>query len=87
MLQGQGGREGHNVDVGLPKGTEWGKVDCVGWVIAVRGPGLVLLRKEASAMDDTNTNVNDVIVGDGMLGKVDKRCSLEQEHNKEFEPL
>ncbi len=33
-------------------------------------------------MDDMNTNVDNVIVGYGMLGKVGKRCSLEQVCNK-----
>ncbi len=77
MLQGQGGCEGRNVDRGLPKGEECGTVHVVGWVIAVRDPGLVLLRKEAGLMDDANANVNDVIVGNGMLGKVGKCSSPE----------
>ncbi len=72
MLQGWGGRERRNVDGSLPKGTECGKVHVVGWVIAARDPGLVLLCKKASSMDDTNADVNDVIVGNGMLGKVGK---------------
>ncbi len=38
-------------------------------------------------MNDTNTNINNVIVGAGMLGKVGKRSSPEQVRNKEFEPL
>ncbi len=29
-------------------------------------------------MNDTITDVNDVIIGDGILGKVGKHCSLEQ---------
>ncbi len=87
MLHGRGGHEGRNVDGGLPKGTECGKVHGVGWVLAKRDPGLVLLHKEARAMDYANTNVNDVIVGDGMLGKVGKRSSLEQARDKEFKPL
>ncbi len=75
MLQGRGGREGCNVDGSLQKGTECGKVHCVGWVIATCDPGLVLLRKEAPAMEDTNTYVNNVIIGEGMLGKVGKHSS------------
>ncbi len=65
---------------------DFGKVHCVGWVVAVRDPGLVLLRKEAHAMDDANTNANNAVLGDGILGNVGKLCSLEQARNKEFEP-
>jgi hypothetical protein len=72
VLQGQGRNEGCNVDGSLPKGTECGKVHCVGWVVAARDPGLIFFHKEAHAMDDTNTDVNDVIVRDGMLGEVGK---------------
>jgi hypothetical protein len=61
MLQGRGGREGRNVDGGLLKDTEYGKVHCVDWVVAARDPGLVPLCKEACAMDDMNTNVNNVL--------------------------
>ncbi len=32
-------------------------------------------------MDDTNTNVNDDIIGDGMPGMVGKLCSPEQAHD------
>ncbi len=77
MLQGRGGHEGRNVDGGLPKGTECGKVHVVGWVIATCDLGLVLLRKEASLMDDANADVDDVIVGNGMLGKVGECSSPE----------
>ncbi len=77
MLQGRGGREGCSVDGGLPNGMECGKVRVIGWVIAMHDPGLVLLCKEASSMDDLNANVNDVIVGNGMLGKVGKCSSTE----------
>ncbi len=51
-----------------PKSTECSKVYCVGWVVAAPDPGLVFFHKEVRAMDDMNTNVNDVIVRDGMLG-------------------
>ncbi len=77
MLQGRSGRKGRNVDGGLPKGTECSKVHVIGWVIATHDPGLVLLRKEASLMDDANANVNNVIVGNGMLGEVGKCSSSE----------
>ncbi len=77
MLQGWGCREGRNVDSGFPKGTECGKVHVVGWVIVARDPGFVLLREEASPMDDANAYVDSVIVGNGMLGKVGKCSSLE----------
>ncbi len=87
VLRGWGGHEGRNVDDGLPKGTECGKVHVVGWVIFARDPGLVLLREEASLMDDMNADVNNVLVGIGMLDKVGKCSSLEQAHDKEFEPL
>jgi hypothetical protein len=66
---------------------ECGKVHVVGWVITARDPGLVLLCNEASSMDDANADVNDVIVGNGMLGKVDECSSPEQARDKEFEPL
>ncbi len=66
---------------------ECGKVHVVGWVISTRDPGLVFLNKEASSVDDGNTNVDNVIVRDGMLGKVDKGSSPEQAHSKELEPL
>jgi hypothetical protein len=56
---------------------ECGKVHVVGWVITTRDPGLVLLREEASSMDDANANVNDVIVRNGMLGKIGKCSSPE----------
>jgi hypothetical protein len=69
VLRGWGGCEGRNVDGGLLKGTKCGKVHVGGWVVAAHDPGLVFLRKEASLVDDANTDVNDVIVGDGMLGK------------------
>ncbi len=72
MLQGRGGRKGQNVDGGLPKGTECSKVHVIGWVIAACDSGLVLLCKEASTIDDANVNVNDVIIRNGMLGKVGK---------------
>jgi hypothetical protein len=49
--------------------------------------GLVFFRKEACAMDDPNTNVNNVIVGDGMLGEVGKYCSPGEAHDKQFESL
>jgi hypothetical protein len=58
MLRGRGGCEEHNVDGGLPKGTECGKVHVVGWVITTRDPVLVLLRKEASSIDDANADVS-----------------------------
>jgi hypothetical protein len=38
-------------------------------------------------MDDANANVNNVIVGDGMLGEDGKCCSPEQMRNKNFKPL
>jgi hypothetical protein len=38
-------------------------------------------------MDDANTNVNDVIIGDGMLGKVGNCSSPELVRNKELKPL
>jgi hypothetical protein len=38
-------------------------------------------------MDDANGDVNDVIVGNGMLGKVGKCSSPEQAWDKEFKPL
>jgi hypothetical protein len=77
VLQGQDGCEGRNADGGLPKGKECGKVHVIGWVIAARDPGLLILRKEASLMDDANADVNNVIAGNGMLGKVGKCSSLE----------
>ncbi len=43
--------------------------------------------KEASLIDDSNANVNNVIVGNGMLGKFGKCSSPEQAHNKVFKPL
>ncbi len=86
MLQGRAGRKGCNVDGGLPKGTECSKVHFVGWVVAACDPGLVLLHKEAHAMDDVNTDVNNVVLGDGMLGEIGKRSSLEQAPDKEFKP-
>jgi hypothetical protein len=46
-----------------------------------------ILCKEACAVNDANTNVNDVIIWDGMLGEFGKRCSLELACDKEFEPL
>ncbi len=63
------------------------KVHVVGWVIAAHDPGLVFLREEASLVDDANTNVDNIIVKDGMLGEVGERRSTEQARNKEFEPL
>ncbi len=66
---------------------ECGEVHCVGWAVAAHDPGLVLLHEKARAMDDANTNVDNVIIGDGMLGKVGKRCSPEQACNKELKPL
>jgi hypothetical protein len=87
MLQSRGGCEGHNVDSSLPKGTECSKVHVVGWVIAARDPGLVFLCNKASSVDDMNTNINNVILGDGMLGKVGKHCSSEQARDKEFKSL
>ncbi len=77
MLQVRGGREGRNVDGVLPKRMECGKVHVIGWVIAAHDPGLVLLHKEAPFMDDVNADVNDVIIGNGMLGKVGK-CSSQE---------
>ncbi len=87
MLQGRGGHEGHDVDGGLPKGTECGKLHVIGWVITACDPGLVLLCEEASLMDDANANVNYVIIRNGMLGKVGECSSPEQVRNKEFKPL
>ncbi len=64
------------------------KVHVVGWVIAARDSGLALLHKEASLMDDADVDVNYVMIRNGMLGKVGKRCSPEQARNKkEFKPL
>jgi hypothetical protein len=77
MLRGRGGYEGCNVDSSFPKETECGKVQVVGWVIATRESGFVLLRKEASLMDGVNAYVGYVIVGNWMLGEVGKCCSLE----------
>ncbi len=77
MLRGRGGREGHNVDSGLPKGTKCSKIHVIDWVIAGHDPGFVLLRKEASPMDYANAYVDYIIVGNGMLGKVGKCSSLE----------
>jgi hypothetical protein len=87
VLQGWEGLEGRNIDGSLPKGMECGKVQVVGWVIAAHDPGFVILGKEASLVDDTNTNVHDVIICDGMLGVVGKRSSPEQVRNKEFKLL
>jgi hypothetical protein len=53
----------------------------------MRDLGLVFLCKEATLVDDVNTDVNDVIVGDEMLGKAGKHSSLEQALDKEFDPL
>ncbi len=44
----------------------WIVTHCVGWVVAMRYPGLVLICKEARVMDDANTDVDDVIVRDGL---------------------
>jgi hypothetical protein len=87
MLWGRGGHEERNVDGGFLNGMECGEVHCVGWAVAAHDPGLVLLHEKARAMDDANTNVDNVIIGDGMLGKVGKRCSPEQACNKELKPL
>jgi hypothetical protein len=87
MLQGWCGRERRNVDGGFPKGTERSKVHCVCQVVTACNPGLIFFHKEACAMYDLNTYVNNVIVGDGLLGEVGKQCSLEQACNKEFESL
>jgi hypothetical protein len=87
MLQGWGGCQGRNADGGLPKGKECGKVHIVGWVVAARDPGIVFFCKEACVVDDVSTDINDVIVRDGMLDEVGKRISLEQARNKEFELL
>jgi hypothetical protein len=38
-------------------------------------------------MDVSNTAVDNVIVGDWMLGKVGKSCSPEKARNKQFESL
>jgi hypothetical protein len=38
-------------------------------------------------MDDTNTNAYNVIIGEGMLGKVGKHCSLEKKGNKQIKSL
>jgi hypothetical protein len=61
MLQGWGGRERRNVDGGFLKGTKCGKAICVYWFVAMCNPGLIFFPEEACAMDDTNTNINDVI--------------------------
>jgi hypothetical protein len=77
VLQGRGSCGRSNVDGSFPKGTEHSKVHCAGWVVTARNPGLVFFRKEACAMDDTNTDISNVIVGNGMLGKVGDCCSSE----------
>ncbi len=82
VLQGWDGCEQRNVDGGFPKGMERGKVDCVGWGVVTCNPDLVFFCKEACAMDDMNADVDNVIVGDGVLGKVGKRCSPKQSGDK-----
>ncbi len=77
MLRGHGGREGRNVDSSLPKGMECGKVHVIGWFITACDPGLLLLCKEASLMDDMNADVDNVIIGNGMLDEVGKCSSPE----------
>ncbi len=80
--------EQRNVDGSFPKGTERGKVHHVSRGVAAWNPGLVFFCKETCAIDAMNTNVNNVIIGDGMLGKVGKHCSPEKAHNtKQFESL
>ncbi len=87
VLRGWDGSEQQNNDGGYPKGTERGEVHRVGRGVAAYNPGLVFFRKEACAMDDTNTNVNNVIIRDGMLGKVGKCCFPEKACNKQLESL
>ncbi len=43
--------------------------------------------KEANTMDDASAHVDNVIIGNGMLGNVGKCSSPEQACNKEFEHL
>jgi hypothetical protein len=81
VVQGGDVHKRRNVDGGFPKARERGKVHCVGWLVAACNPGFVFFCKDACATNDTNTDVNDVIFRDGMLGKVGKRCSPEQAHD------
>ena len=62
------------------------KTHRVGGVVATRDPRFVL-GKEAGAMKDMDADVDDVVIGDGIFGKICKGGTAKKACNKEFKPL
>jgi len=54
-------------------------------VVASFDPHFAFFHKEASAMEDTNADINNVFVGDGMLGELDERRATEEACNEQLE--
>ncbi len=69
-LQRWGGSERCDVHCHFPEGTECGKAHRVCGVIATRDPRLIFFGKEAGAMEDADPDVDNVVVGDGILGEI-----------------
>ena len=68
MLRRRGSCESGDVDCRFPEDTEGGEGHVVGGVVASRDPCFVFLGEEAGAMQDADADVDDVVVGDGILG-------------------
>ena len=87
MLGRRGGRESGNVDSRLPETTERSKVHCIGGVVTMHDPCIVFFGKEAGTMKDVDADVNDVVVGDLILGKIEECGTRKVARDKELKTL
>ena len=67
------------------KTVECCEVHGVVCVVASFDPHFAFFHKEASAMEDTNADINNVLVGDGMLGELGERRATEEACNEQLE--
>ena len=70
MLRCWGGSECGDVHRRIPECTEGSKVHGVCGVVTSRDPCFIFFGKEAGAMEDADSDIDDVGVGDGILGEI-----------------
>jgi hypothetical protein len=67
-----GGGEGCNIYCICSKGAEGSEVVCLRGIVATENPSFVLLCKETCSMEDTDADVDDAVIIDGILCNICK---------------
>ncbi len=70
MLRRWGGSERGDVHRRLPECTEGSEVHGVRGIVASHDPRFIFFSEEAGAMEDADSDIDDVGVGDGILGEI-----------------